>query len=90
MELTLDEVKQRLKYHLENRTYRDYFNDRETMLKYREEFFRVYSELAELDRSLSVTWHVRPTFGRDWFVCDGVVVKDLSPNDPLNDFRGIL
>ena len=90
MELTLPEVKQRLKYHLENRTYRDYFKDRESMLKHREEFFRVYPELAEINETLSVTWCVRKTFGDGWVVCDGVLVKDLSPNHPLNNFGGVL
>ncbi len=91
MELTLEEVKLKLKHHLENRTYRDYFNNRELMLKYREEFFEVFPELAEINQNLSVYWFLLPTFGdKGWVMCHGVSVKDKTPDLPLDDFGEFL
>ena len=90
MELTLKEVKLRLKHHLENRTYRDYINSQQTMLNYREEFFKIYPKLAEIDKTLSVKWFVRPTYGEGWVVCHGVAVTDKNSELPLDGFGVLL
>ncbi len=80
-----DDLKDKLKIHLDKKVYREYFNTKGELFELREEFFLIHPEFQAFDYELCVTWHVRPAWCDMW-CCDGVSVGDAQ--DTLNMFNG--